>query len=276
MDIDDIFLSAAADDDDAPPTDKRKIHQYSYNLISGIYDRIFDRFMSSRYLGFEMTAEAVHALALDIAVEMKYPVYSVENSLKFYQGVQLSVPQLRKMAWALAGNSDKLRKGAAIELYRGQVLAEWVYVVIASAKRRKDYEVEFEYMCCGGSASGEYIRVRKNYRTDLPRMALGMGISRKSIQYITSPRALVGMHTYFKLVPQESGVLDAPRRVKEKCSEVQSKINRTLLRARLNPTKCPYKLKPYEVTSCMQCDVPLHDPVKRCPFATRSYRRSTT
>jgi hypothetical protein len=117
------------------------------------------------------------------------------------------------------------------------------------------------------------VDIERDIVTDLCTFAIRYGLKNKLLEQVYTPRALVGMHTYLKLVPREVGVLEAPRVAKDKCSEAQQKYNRDLLRARISLEGCPYKLKPTQVTSCMECDVPRCGRVRRCKLATRYFRR---
>jgi hypothetical protein len=280
MYIDVFDASSWSDDDELEEalSIKKKIKQYSYKQVSGVYQRLLYLLCSSPHLGMEIGQQAVDDLSIDIAAEIKWPKYAVTASLSFYIGKVLSFDAAKSIAWSLAGNADRIHKGLAVELYRGQTAVEWVYVDLEAVRRIPDQDdvAEFVYRCIGGGPAGREVHVRQDIRFKLLSQAIGFGIGQRDVKYITTPRALVGMHTYLKLVPREHGTLDTPRVVKSKTSEVQKKLNRKLLRDRVNPSNCPFGYKLGQIPSCMSCDVPRFDRTKRCPMATRCYRRVKT
>jgi hypothetical protein len=245
------------------------IKQYQLTRLRGYYQRAFQCALESPYYGFTLDEAGLRALEQGLAAQLDAPLQAVHGTLLPYLHREYTYSLARELAWKLAGNLEALRKGLSVPPYYGQAKTEWVYAEVWRTRLGpEDPAVRFlvQYAVYTGSPAGLFVKTDYPTGTEYT-LARRFGVRKTQLSRVTH-RALAGFLTYLKLESRTKGELDSPRVVKAKSSPAQQRANAQLMKERLSPVGCPYRLKP-ERPTCLTCEYIVDDPVRPCRLALR-------
>jgi len=247
-------------------TVKPDLPKYSYDAVVEKEQLIY-KALTRSYLagGDKITKKALLAAATavsDLVVSNNTKVGTSDISHIYdlfvpFMRTGMTIDDVRYMAKFIAGNSSKIKKGLVPDTWNKDtdILSEWALIrIYSSADGFVDHHGRPGFYLGAsihtGSLAGK--KLVSGYTCGVEsRVAGKFGIPKKDLKK-AEPKMLVGMIGFGFLELSYDGT---PRVRMFEATTGQKKTNKDLLKGRLDVTKCPYNLKPFKLTTCLECPV---------------------
>lgn len=226
------------------------------------------------YIGGPLSKEQLDKLVTDICCEIGGNVSqaAVRNSCLYLAQTPVTLLELQKLCWRLAGNIGRLRKGKAVVPWRYQEEDEWMPLQVLSVGTdltdRRRPMVRLQLRILAGTACPEII-CKQVTPAFCRYLAIEFGFTKSWGRFpFREPSEFTTMRTYGLFTAEQTAVVsNAPSFSKFYVPQTMTKHNRQLLAARNREvTACPFGRS----VDCLVCP----QGQDQCQLALRRYTLS--
>ncbi len=225
--------------------------------------------MLSSCIGLEMSDVAVE-LSEEMACRLKVSRLALTSTLLTTNGL-LTVENIKRTAWTVAGNLSALSSGIPVTPFDYQPTPEWALVRVVDCRRELSvgriglpgFALRF-FILTGPTAGLKFKRAWQDGMA--AKLARHVGIRKRDCSRFTE-RWLVGCYACVDLLPPRNELDVATFKHSHELPSL-AQLNRKLLAGRLGP--CHFGLRPGFYLTCAQCERGyLPESKYSCLYATR-------